>query len=525
MAECSPEQLQALVLAPTTRDGSTTERILLESGVRVHVCADFDELCALAPGSGALLLADQSLTPAAVDRLQRVLQEQPPWSDLPLLIMTRGGPDSPRAVRALEAFGNVTLLDRPVRIAILVSAIRTALRARGRQYQLRSYLEELERSRTALQDADRRKDEFLAMLSHELRNPLASIVNAAAILEQLADAPPRVHHLQQVISRQSGRMARLLDDLLDVSRITQGRIELRKLPLDLVGLTRQAVESCRLLIEERRHHLELDLAEEPMTVLGDPARIEQALTNLLTNAAKYTPPQGHIRVVAAREDGAAVVHVEDSGLGIGPELLPHVFDLFTQAERTLARSEGGVGIGLTMVKRLVELHGGTVEAASRGPDLGSRFTIRLPLLKGEVHLSASTRMPHPSEPRHASEPTQPALKVLLIEDNEDAAATLEDLLGLWGHEVEVAASGEDGLRQAERFAPEAVLIDIGLPGLDGYEVARRLRQSAASSAARLVAVSGYGQEEDRRRSREAGFDDHLTKPVDLETLRSILGVV
>jgi signal transduction histidine kinase/CheY-like chemotaxis protein len=537
MPESSSGQLRALVLAPTARDGSTTERILSDAGIGVHLCAGIDELCALAPASGALLLADESLTPDAAGRLRDVLQHQPPWSDLPVLVMTRGGADSPSALRAIEAFGNVTLLDRPIRIAMLVSALRTALRARARQYQLRSHLEELERSRAALQDADRRKDEFLAMLSHELRNPLAAIVNAAAVLERLPDAPARVLRLQEVVGRQSSRMARLLDDLLDVSRITQGRIELRRAPLDLIALVPQALESCRPFIQDRKHELLMDLPECPVRVFGDSARIEQALTNLLTNAAKYTPPGGEIRILVTCEDGTASVHVEDTGLGIAPELLPRIFDLFTQGERTLARSEGGVGIGLTMVKRLIELHGGSVHAASRGPDLGSRFTIRLPLMKCEdlvkddgvsmeaeaeprsqrnVPLHPSSLIPHPSHPPH------PAVKVLLIEDNEDAAATLEDLLGLWGHEVEVAASGEDGLRQAEFFEPEAVLIDIGLPGLDGYEVARRLRQSAGSSAARLVAISGYGQEEDRRRSREAGFDDHLTKPVDLETLRSIL---
>jgi signal transduction histidine kinase/CheY-like chemotaxis protein len=510
-----------LVLAPTARDADATRTLLAAGGVEAFVCESLCRLCReTADGAAALLLTEEALRPDGLESLLTLLGRQPPWSDLPVLVLTRGGADSERAVVALEELGNVTLLDRPVRVAILLSAVKTAMRSRLRQYQLQEHLAEQERAREALREADRRKDEFLAMLAHELRTPLASIVTAGAVLGAVADSPA-VLRQQAVIDRQSRHTARLLDDLLDVSRITQGRIELRKQRLDLAEVVEQAATGCRPSLEEKGHRFTVSLPSEPLYAEADPARLEQIVSNLLVNAAKYTPPGGQVTLSLTRERAEAVLRVRDTGGGISPELLPRVFDLFTQAKRSLARAEGGVGIGLTLVKRLAELHGGAVLARSEGPDLGSEFEVRLPILAdagaGRTDQApASTRLPP------ASCIPQPSKKVLLVEDNRDAAETMAELLELWGHEVCVASCGEDGLSAAETFQPGIVLLDIGLPGMDGYEVARRLRAAGLCHCGGLVALTGYGQEEDRRRSHEAGFDHHFTKPVALDALHDLL---
>lgn len=512
-----PSRARVLVLAPTARDALATRSLFAGLPVEIATCSSVPELCGEArEGAGVLVLTDDALTPDGMAGLADLLSDQPPWSDLPVLVLVRRGMDAHRTILTLEKLGNVTLLDRPVPAALLVSAVRTALRARERQYQLRAHLAEQERIREALRQADRMKDEFLAMLAHELRNPLAAIVNAATVLGSVCDLP-EVARQQAVIDRQSRHTARLLDDLLDVSRITQGRIELRCRPLELVRAVRLAAASVQPRIEERGHRFSLELPSDPVWVDGDPARVEQILTNLLTNAVKYTPHGGVIRMSLETTGETAVLRVRDNGIGISPDLLPRIFDLFTQAQRSLDRSEGGVGIGLTMVKRLVEMHGGTVEARSDGPDLGSEFIVRLPVVMPAAAPGAEIA-PTPSGAPERAAPR----KVLVVEDNPDAAATLADLLELWGHEPHVVHRGEDALEQVEALSPDLLLIDVGLPGIDGFEVARRLRASGAAGPARLIAVTGYGQQDDRRRSEEAGFDLHLTKPVDPEALRTLL---
>jgi signal transduction histidine kinase/DNA-binding response OmpR family regulator len=322
-----------------------------------------------------------------------------------------------------------------------------------------------------LQEADRRKDEFLAMLAHELRNPLGPIVNAAEVLRLHGASDPNLARQREVIERQSRHMARLLDDLLDVSRITHGRIELRLSQLDLAAVVEQVVASCRPLVEERGHDLTIGLPSGGIWVEADAARLQQVVVNLLSNAAKYTPPGGTITLTAAAEEESVVLRVRDTGVGISSELVPQVFDLFTQAERTLSRSEGGLGIGLTMVKRLVEMHGGSVEARSDGPGRGSEFIVRLP-----AHEPGNRRQ-SPAQSDPPAGPRSPAAvrRVLIVEDNRDAAETLGELLRLWGHQVTIAASGEEALGVITSYLPELILIDIGLPGIDGYELACRLR--------------------------------------------------
>jgi two-component system CheB/CheR fusion protein len=365
-----------------------------------------------------------------------------------------------------------------------------------------------------LLQADRRKDEFLAMLSHELRNPLAPILNAIEVIERAGpgDEPVR-SAFQAVIARQVQHMKRLLDDLLDVSRVSQGKIDLRKQRVDLAGLLLQAVEVSRPIMLEKHQQLAMTLAQEPMPLEADPTRIVQVFANLINNAAKFTDMSGHISLTTRVRDGHALVSVRDDGVGMSADLIPRAFDLFVQEHRSSDRAQGGLGIGLTLVRTLVKMHGGSVTAVSDGPGRGSEFVVRLPLA-GPVVVEAGRVAPAP-----------PAdgipLRVLVVDDNVDAADALQYVLKLGGHRVRVAHDGPGAIAAAAAEPPELVLLDIGLPGMDGYQVAERLRLAGHDRAA-LVAISGYGQEEDLRRSRGAGFDHHLVKPVDGAVLRKLI---
>ncbi|MDI1481034.1 GAF domain-containing protein [Polyangium sp. y55x31] len=366
-----------------------------------------------------------------------------------------------------------------------------------------------------LRNQDRRKDEFLATLAHELRNPLAPIRTGLSLLQMTRDEA-QGRRIREMMERQVGHMVRMVDDLLDVSRITRGKVELRKERVEFRAVLESALETSRPLIETAKHVLSVSLPSEPLYLSADPTRLSQILANLLNNAAKYTPAGGDIRVTATSEGGHVVVRVEDTGVGIPAEMLPRVFDMFTQVGRSIDRAQGGLGIGLTLVRRLVELHGGTVEAASDGPSRGSIFTVRLPLGAAE---EAQAENPSGDAP---SKGAAGGLKVLVVDDNVDGAESLAELLQLTGHTTEVAHTGPSALVAARAFEPDVVFLDIGLPGMTGYEVAQRLRAEEALGRVVLVALTGWGTEEDRRQAREAGFDYHLTKPVDLEEVQRIV---
>lgn len=367
-----------------------------------------------------------------------------------------------------------------------------------------------------IQENDRRRNEFLAMLAHELRNPLAPIRNSLEILRLVGIEQPELKAAREVINRQLTHLVRLVDDLLDVSRITRGKIQLRPTQVNIADIVLAAVETSRPLIESHAHDLAITLPNKPIMVRADGARLAQVFANLLNNAAKYTPDGGHLSLQVEREGDAVVVAVRDTGAGIPREMLAKVFDLFTQVDHSLDRSHGGLGIGLTLVRRLVEMHDGSVQAHSEGEGRGSEFIVRLPALRTEPELTASkTNDPVDIEPASR-------FRVLVVDDNRDAATTLATLLEAQQHQVQLAFDGVAALEVADRFLPDVVLLDIGLPGIDGYEVARRLRERPALKDVLIVAISGYGQEDDRKRSRQVGVDHHLVKPVDLQLLRGIL---
>jgi signal transduction histidine kinase len=422
--------------------------------------------------------------------------------DLPIIMVTARD-QSGDMVEALELGAN-DYLTKPLDFPVVLARIRTQLT--------------LKRAEEALREADRHKDEFLAVLGHELRNPLAPLRNVLQVLRFRCGGDTEVERLVGVMERQVNHLVRLVDDLLDVNRIARGKIELRKGPLNLVTVLERAVERVRCQFEERQHTLTVSFPASSLPILADPARLEQVFTNLLSNAGKYTQPGGHIVLSACRKGDEAVVRIRDNGIGIRPEMLGRVFERFQQADRVPGQESEGLGLGLALVRGLVELHGGSVLAFSDGPGAGSEFVVHLPLAEQEEM----------SPTRGASRllsigvrSARRSLRMLVVDDNVDAARSLAQLLGMIGHEVRVAHDGPEALEAAAVFQPEVVVLDIRLPrGMDGFEVARRLRAQPGLEGVVLVALTGHSGEEDR--AGQAGFSAHFVKPVDLETLCRLL---
>jgi signal transduction histidine kinase len=508
-AMTTDEQLRldrrVLVLPPTPKDGSVTQDVLRRDGIETELCSNVGALVAeVQRGAAAVLLPEEAIATESRE-LSVMLSQQAPWSDLPVLVLTRPGADSAEASLAVSELGNVTLLERPLRLATLLSTVRTALRARERQYQIRRQLAEL-------READRRKDEFLATLGHELRNPLSPLLTCVELLKRGTQQNPESERAVAVMQRQAGHLVRLVDDLLEVSRITRGLIEVQHEPVELSDIVAAAVETSRPIIEASEHRLNLEVPDEPLIVRGDHVRLTQVFANLLNNAAKYTDPGGIIDVTVRRASATALITVRDNGIGIDRQNLSSVFDMFTQVSRSDRRTQGGLGIGLTLVRSLIALHGGSVTASSEGLGRGSTFEVRLPLAVSEA--------PHRSAVN--GHKGFAGRRVLVVDDNQDATETLQTLLESLGATVMAAGNGRDALTQFERFQPDAVLLDIGMPGMDGYEVARRIRALPAGAATPLIALTGWGQQEDVRRCFEAGFDHHLVKPLDVDRLWEIV---
>ncbi|HWG76045.1 MAG TPA: response regulator [Steroidobacteraceae bacterium] len=377
---------------------------------------------------------------------------------------------------------------------------------------------ELEKLNAALSEANRNKDEFLAMLAHELRNPLASIHNAVQLMRNPQLPSAQLGWARDMIERQLGHLTRLIDDLLDVARITRGKINLAREAVPLASVVARAVETVQPALSRQGHALMLDVATEPLYIDGDPTRLIQIVGNILNNAVKYTKPGGRIELAASAQGEHIVIRIRDNGIGIEPDLIPSVFNLFAQASRSEASGQTGLGIGLALVKRLVDLHGGEVEARSEGLGKGCEFTLRFPRLSSElIPVRDALAAPAVSPAPHR--------RILIVDDNRDALESLVRLLQLGGHEVYQASDGPQGLALAAEKRPDVIMLDIGMPGMDGYEVARRIRAEPWGSAMVLVAVTGWGQDSDRRRSREAGFDSHWVKPLDAQKLAALLGTL
>jgi signal transduction histidine kinase/ActR/RegA family two-component response regulator len=498
------QRLTVHVLAKLPRDAELTCEHLHHVGIRAECTSSFDALLeGINADIGAVMITEDAVPQHRWTELADRLAKQPAWADIPVIVCARK--QHSQIDRLLYASGSVTVIETPVRVNTVISAARAALRARKRQYEMRELL-------TRLEDADRRKDEFLAMLGHELRNPLAAIQLAVQLKQMRAPNEARDSQMQ-VIERQLRTLGRIVDDLLDVSRITLGKIRLDIRDVDLCEVARRCVQA--LAPEARASSLDLTLTtpDRAALVRGDLVRLEQIVSNLVTNAIKYTPAGGAVHVHVT-DGGAPSLEVSDSGIGIDQAILPKVFDLFSQAQQGLDRSRGGLGLGLALVKHLVELHDGSVEVSSDGAGKGSKFTVHLPpsTVEHPTQISSSQFSTASREVRH----------IVVVEDNEDARAMLRDLLESRGQRVETACDGMAGLHLALDNAPDVMLIDIGLPRLDGYQVASEIRKRMANPPL-LIAMTGYGHE--RERALSAGFDIFMVKPIDVFELESTLATI
>ncbi|HEX3138615.1 MAG TPA: hybrid sensor histidine kinase/response regulator, partial [Rhizobacter sp.] len=478
---------RVLVLPVTRRDGEVTCLLLKKAGVECIVCKSLQAMAAeISQGVGALMLTESALASSEMPLLLAMLRGQPAWSDVPVVMLMRDHERPVAGLHTLETLGNVTVLDRPVSTRSMISAIQSALRDRRKQYRIRDQIMQQARAEQALKKADQRKDEFLATLAHELRNPLAPIRTGLHILSRLQGENEKSLRVHEIMERQMGQMVKLIDELLEVSRISTGKVVLQRSRVDMRAVIGLALEGSQPLVDAARHTLELRTLDEPVWVIGDPSRLAQVVSNLVNNAAKYTPNGGRIRVVLSRQGGEAVVSVEDNGVGIPENMLQHVFDMFAQINRTLDRAQGGLGIGLALVHRLMELHGGSVAAESGGADRGSRFTIRLPAVAGDSADEAA------DDSAAGGAWAKKHIRILIVDDNTDAAETLAMLLETHGHQTRSAYSAQTGLRLADEFRPEVVFCDIEMAGMNGYEVATRLRSDPVHAPAVLVAVTGRG---------------------------------
>ena len=479
---------RVLVLAPRGRDAELTRELLAHAGHLAQTCRDGTALiAAVREGAACAVITQEALAPSVQTELGRVLEAQPPWSDFPVIVLTTRGPSL-----GVDDLGNVTTLERPVSPTTLVTAVRSAFRARKRQYEARAAIQQ--------------RDQFLAMLGHELRNPLSAIVLASEPWQERTEET--MANRLQVIARQSGQLMRLVDDLLDIARVTSGKVQLQREAVDTVGL----IDSCMtgLAGRARSKGIELETATTSATIEADPVRLEQIVNNLVTNAIKYSPSGTKVTVTTHVHGGTWELHVRDQGVGIAVDMQRRVFDLFAQAENSLARADGGMGIGLTLVDRLVRLHAGTVRLVSEGVGKGSEFIVTMPV--GHAR---------PARVEAISWEAGQTIRAVLVEDNADVRDLSKSLLETLGCEVEVASEGNEGLALILKSKPALAVVDIGLPGLDGFAIAEQVRRSLGNSIM-MVAVTGYGQKYDRARALASGFDAHITKPLRLATIQPII---
>lgn len=502
-------ELRVLLKLVTEKDSALVIPLLASSGITALACSDAASLeKELSIGVGTVVIAEELLDDPGFGPLLHWLQHQPPWSDLPIIIAARSDLESPAIIQAIERLGNVTVLERPMRVSTFVSTVRSALAARKRQYQLRSTLD-------GLREADQRKTEFLATLAHELRNPLAPVRTALTIVSTQQLEPEKLQGLYLMMDRQVTHMVRLIDDLMEVSRISQGKITLRTTAIALDDLVRDAVEVTRPLFASSNQTLVLDLPAQPCHVQGDAVRLTQVITNLLNNASKFTPAEGRIRVSMHSDDKLVRVQVTDSGIGIPQDMLEAVFGMFVQVRGNMRGEQAGLGVGLTLARGLVELHGGRVGVNSPGAHAGTTVTVELPMISAPVPANTPASS---SDEFHVGK----GHRILVVDDNRDAADSLGQLFAAMGAEVSVAYVGPLALELMTTTLPSIAFIDIGMPDMDGYELAARIRAVEEFSSVVLVALTGWGQAADRERILGSGFDHHLIKPADIQQLKRLL---
>jgi signal transduction histidine kinase/ActR/RegA family two-component response regulator len=513
---------RVLILAPLGRDADVLCRALSGAGVECVGCADASSLVSgIREGAGALLLTEEALTPPAVSAVEEVLRSQAPWSELPLIILASGArltPDGSEGIAALRRAGNVILVERPASALALLTTVQSALRARLRQYEERDLAgrEHAARLRAeeAMREAERAnrvKDEFLATVSHELRTPLSAILLWAKMLGngrmEDADRGPAV----EAIRRAAGSQKQLIDDLLDMNRMVSGKLRLEIRDTDLARVVAEGLDAVRPVAGEKGVALDRRGVDGPCPVRADPDRLQQVVWNLLNNAVKFTPAGGRVDVTLGRTDGSAVaIQVRDTGRGIASEFLPHVFDRFRQADASMTRRHGGLGLGLSLVRELVELHGGSVRAESAGPDRGSRFTVALPAAAGE----GARRQTGDLEPAAGEPCAERDCNVLLVEDAPDTLEMLKVAFESRGYTVAACATPEEALRVAESGRFDIIVSDIGLPRIDGYELIARLRGLPHLRETPALALTGYAAQRDAEAALAAGFGAHVPKPVD-----------
>lgn len=534
--EFPPDSDQSiLILAPTGRDGDLSARVFNDHRLQAEVCTGPQELAEkLSAGAGLVFLTEEALTPAVMQRLVKALEQQPTWSDIPLVILTSGGGEIPANAEALATLvqkGNVTLIERPVRVITLVSTVKAALRARRRQFDVRDYLSAEQRAKDELKQAIQRaeeanslKDEFLATVSHELRTPLMAVLGWAHLLRSnnLDEAGQR--RALETIERNARAQQQLIEDLLDVSRIITGKLRLDVRPVTPASFIDAAVESVRPAADAKG--IQLEILNDPNigNISGDSGRLQQVVWNLLSNAIKFTPRGGLVQLKLQRTRSHVAISVSDSGQGIKQDFLPYVFERFRQADMKTTRAHGGLGLGLAIVRQLVELHGGTVGVTSEGEGKGATFVVRLPVLP--VYQNAPvTDQQNQSDIEPADRPIDLAgLKVLVVDDEADTCELLRSLLSKCGAEVSAAKSASEAFKIFKLVHPDVMVSDIGMPFEDGYELMRKVRALPEVNGGRVpaVALTAYARPEDRMKALRAGYQMHVAKPVQLDELVSIV---
>jgi signal transduction histidine kinase/CheY-like chemotaxis protein len=517
MTSREPADLEdrVLIFAPIGRDAELTRELLARASIGCDVCQSIPALIdALEAGAGALLLTEETLDERDFPAFVATLEQQPPWSDVPVLLFAGapGADITTRAVRSIETLRNVTLLDRPIRLAAVLSTVRAALRSRQRQYEVRDLLVALHRARGEAESANRLKDEFLATLSHELRTPLNAILGWTSMLARGQVDPSRMTRVFEVLDRNAQSQAQLIGDVLDVSRIVTGKLLLQPTVVDLCDTVARAIDAIRPAAAAKNIHVTLQEPNECI-VRGDPERLLQIFWNLLSNALKFTPAGGFVRVEITRDRETITVAVADSGVGIASEFVPFVFDRFRQADQTTTRSYGGLGLGLSIVKHLTELHGGTVGVSSDGRGHGARFEVRLPAIDAAAQ---------PQPPRQAQNVSLGGRSVLIVDDDESTREVVATALESADADVHVAASAQEAKELLAQQTPALLIADLGMPVEDGFSLIRDVRTRLASDIP-AIALSAYADQPSRDAALAAGFNAFLAKPTRADALLQLVG--